>query len=279
MIGDLERRLAEVLGARLPAAVADELTVAVVGATRVDDDWHGTRHETVPGAAFPRRVVRLRCAVVLRLAGPDRAARLAGLDTLLYALDDPALRSALAPPPGTDPGFQLHGLTVDALTTPLTPTADEPVGVTATATGLFWPIGTPGVDAGEITEVRVRAGRVPITVRLPAAPFVAGGPAAPIDLMVVSAGGLTLRDDGTTSRPLDRLAVRLTTAGNRPGAGTLTGGAAGAATGVRLLDLADGATTVTYTPPAEPTRDILEIALARDGTLGTALARVPLPTH
>lgn len=279
VIGELERRLGDVLAARLPASVADEVTVAVVGASRIEDDWHGRRPETVPGAGTPRRVVRLRCALTFQVGGPDRAARLTGLDTLLYALDDPALRTALAPAPGTDPGFQLHTMVVDALTTPLVPDDEHPVAVTATATGLFWPVGTPGVDAGEITELQVRAGRVPITVRMPATPFTAGGAAAAIDLVVVPVGGLTIRADGTTVRPLDRIAVRLTTAGNRPGAGTLSGGSAGAAAGVRLLDLADGATSVTYTPPAAAARDVLEIALAREGTLGTALARVPLPTH
>jgi hypothetical protein len=278
VIGDLERRLGEVLAARLPAAVADEITVAVVGATRIEDDWHGRRPETVPGAGTPRRVVRLRCALRFQVGGPDRAARLSGLDTLLYALDDPALRTALAPEPATDPGFQLHTMVVDALTTPSAPDDENPVAITATATGLFWPVGTPGVDAGEITELQVRAGRVPLTVRMPATPFTAGGAAAAIDVVVVPVGGLTIRADGTTTRPLDRIAVRLTAAGNRPGAGTIGGGSPGTTAGVRLFDLVDGIASVTYTPPATAARDVLDVAMARDGTLGTALARIPLPT-
>ena len=294
MIRDLELRLAEVLGERLPAPFGGHVEAApvtgtpggsprvVVGAVLAEREpgpLGGDGPRVVPGDALPRRVLRARVQVDVRVEAADAAGReqqLAGLDALAYAVDDPGFRAALDPAPGTDPGFLLDSLDVVAAAFPFAP---EPVGaaVTLSALGSFWPVGTVGATGPSIVEVRVRAGLAPVEVVFPADPFLAGGPPGVLTLRTGAVGSLALSPAGPGTEPFGRLALRLARPGGKPGAGLLTGGAPGATPDIRLVDLTGGSATVTYTPPAEPGRDLLVVAL--DDAAGGASAeldRVPL---
>ncbi|MEV0644070.1 hypothetical protein AB0I28_02280 [Phytomonospora sp. NPDC050363] len=296
MIRDLELRLAEVLGERLPApfggrveaapaegapGAEPRVTVAAVSAERVVGQLGGEGTRVVAGSDLPRRVLRLACvltATVEPADGAGRAQEVAGLDALGYALDDPGLLKALDPAPGTDPGFQLDLLDLTGLAAP-TDTAEGPALARVAALGSFWPVGTVGATGPAIVEIRVRAGLAPIELVLPPDPFTAGGPAGTVTLRAGSAGTLRLRESGPSSEPFGKLALRLTAAGGKPGAGSLGGGAAGAEPGVRIVDLSGGSASVTYTPPAEAARDFLVVSLddAEGGAsaeLGRALLEV-----
>jgi len=271
MIADFEQRLADVLGARLPApfggnvvpapgeAGADPLIAVGVRHFEPLDEGFGAPPELVPGASDPRRVARLRCTVALAVHGAsDRASALRGIDDVLYAVDAPDLRdgSALRTDSG-DPGFL-----IDALALATGDVADDvtaaPTEVAVVAQGWFWPAGTPGETGVVIGEVRVRGAVLPIEI-IPAAPaLAAGGPPQALTLRVRPAG--LLRLGGSTPLPFGQVAVQLFAPGRRPGAGTLTGGTAGAA-GSRLLTLDDGVATFTYVPPAAAAVDELVIAL------------------
>ena len=296
MIRELELRLAEVLGERLPAPFAGRVDAAPVGgppgaapqivvgvrrADRLRPDFSSLRHEVVPGAGVPRRVVRLACDLALEVqpgSGADRAQQVAGVDALVYALDDPALLGALSAP--GDPGFLLDTLDLVEAGTPLHPTDPQvgAVGVSVRAVGMFWPVGVPGQAGDLIDTIRLREASLPVEVVLPAERLVAGGPAAAVGLRLPATGTLLVDADGTTAAPFGRLAVRLAAPGGKPGKGTLTGGTAGTPAGVRLVELARGAAELTYTPPAEPADDVLVVALDDgDGGAGVELGRTPLP--
>lgn len=294
MIRDLELRLAEVLGERLPAPFTGRVVaapvvggpgpqprvvVAVVSADRVVGQLGGDGPRIVAGSPLPRRVLRLSCvfsAVVEHADGAGREQEIAGLDALGYALDDPGLLKALDPAPATDPGFQLDLLDLTGLSAPTDP-VDGPVQATLSALGSFWPTGTVGASGPEIVEIRVRAGLAPVELVLPPDPFTAGGPAGTLTLRVGSVGTLRLRETGPATEAFGKLALRLVAAGGKPGAGTLSGGTAGTEPGVRLVDLSGGTASVTYTPPAEKARDFLVVSLDdAEGGASTELGRALL---
>lgn len=285
MIREFELRVAEVLGERLAAPLHGRVWAAqaagaagaqprvVLGAVAVvpDDAFlrAGPRTEVVPGATPPRRVLPLRCDLELRVEpgdDGDRGDQVAAVGALLDALGDPGLLPALAAAPGTDPGFLVDTLAATGAAAPLDPA--PPAAVTATATGLFWPVGATGETGVQITEIRVRAGALPLAVRLPVDAFVAGGPPGDVELRLAATGTLAVTGGGATTRPFGALALRLTAPGGGPGAGTLSGGAAGAQPGERLVDLVEGAASVTYMPPAAPARDMLVVAFDGGMELG-----------
>jgi hypothetical protein len=299
VISEFEARLADVLGARLPAPFGGRVRVApelpegtgpavLVSASEVeviDPDFSSARRpERVPGAEDPRRVLRARCAVrveVLPGSGEGRAQQVEGLDAALYGLDAPDVRdgSALAAD-GSDPGFLIQHARVTWATAPAEPKAEdaERVAVTMLAEGWFWPVGVAGETGREIGEVRLRQGVLPLDV-LPASPRpVAGGPGVELTVRLRGTGTLRLRGEPGPgpALPFGELALALAGPGGRPGAGTLEGGAAGA-DGVRLVPLGDGEASVTYVPPAEPGLDELVVALDDGaGGQGIELGRMPL---
>ncbi|GIG64562.1 hypothetical protein [Phytomonospora endophytica] len=294
MIRDLEVRLAEILGERLPApftgrveaapapgapGTEPRVVVAAVSAERVVGQLGGDGPRIVAGSSLPRRVLRLACVLTAVVEPADDAGReqqIAGLDALGYALDDPGLLKALDPPPATDPGFQLDRLDLTGLSAPTDP-ADGPVTATVAALGSFWPTGTTGASGPQVVEIRVRAGLAPVELVLPPDPFTAGGPAGTITLRVGGVGTLRLRETGPATEDFGKLALRLVAAGGKPGAGALSGGTAGAQPGVRLVDLSGGLASVTYTPPADAARDFLVVSLAdADGGTSTELGRALL---
>lgn len=287
MIAEFEQRLADLLGARLPAPFGGRVAVApgsavngaavLVGVRRFDrvDEGFGERPQQVPGATDPRRVARLRCQVSLVVRGAaDRAATLRGLDDVLYAVDAPDLRdgSALRLTTG-DPGFL-----IDSVMLAGGDVVDEgAVGLSAVgivAQGWFWPVGTPGQTGTVIGEVRVRGVVLPIELIRERASIAPGDP--PVGLIVqVRAAGL-LRLGSPPALPFGQLLVQLFSPGNRPGAGALTGGVA-AGDGGRLLPLTDGGAACSYEPPATASVDELVVSLDNgSGGAGVELGRFML---
>lgn len=282
MIAAFETRLADLLGQRLPAPLAGavdvapgrpaaRLLVSVTAATPIAEElWHA-RPERVPGDEAPRRVVNLRCDVLIEAKANARPDRVAALDAALYLLDGPDFQSAtaLAAPEGEDPGFVIRRLLVSRL--------EGATSALLTADGLFWPAGIAGQAGAEIRELLLRAPLLPLSL-IPAKPvLVAGG--APVDLEIAAAnagGGRIVRDGATPAGPL-MLRVRLVDAGGRPGAGELSGGVA-VPGGARRIPLAGGKAAVRYTPPAAPSLDLLVVALDREDGQGVELARFALAT-
>jgi hypothetical protein len=149
--------------------------------------------------------------------------------------------------------------------------------VNVAARGWFWPPGTPGQTGVRIGEIRARGVVLPIELSPAPAPVAGGAPIV-----------LTLRIRPTEPQrlggpqpppavlPFGRLAVRLFGPGNRPPAGSLSGGTAGT-DGSRLLDVAGGAASFSYAPPATQAVDQLVVALDDStGRQGVELARLPI---
>lgn len=295
MIRELEVRLAAVLGATLappfagrvdpapasgPPGDQPRIVVGVHRVARLSPDFGSPRHDVVPGAQAPRRVARLACELSLRVQPADTAGReqqLAGVDALVYALDDPALLAAL-PTPG-DPGFLLDALELVDATVPLDPaeTGAVPVAVSVRALGVFWPVGAAGQDGPVVRTVRVRGASLPVTVAPPPDPLAPGGPPAVIGLRLEATGTLVVDADEAAAAPFGRVAARLLTPDGKPGKGTLSGGVDGPAPGVRLFELTAGTAELTYTPPAEAATDLLVVTL--DTGEGVEVSRTELTTR
>jgi len=279
MITELEQRLADVLSARLPPpfggrvfaalsaapAGGPRIVVAVRKGDRVEPDLGAARLERTPGASGTRRVVRLSCTIELEVeadATGGRAQQLVGVDAALFALDDAELRSGDALRTAADTGFQVETRLVGV-------ELGERPRITLGAEGWFWPVGAEGVTGEPIGEIRVRAAVLPIQVALSSAP-VAGGPAVEVTITIGVAGRPRLADGPPLPHlPFGRLAVRVVDAGERPGAGIVSGGIVGD-DGSTLVDLGDGVARVTYTPPATAVTDHLVIALD-DGEDGSGI--------
>lgn len=289
MIAEFEQRLADVLGARLPAPFGGRVRVApgdvpasqpavlvgVVRAERLAEGVGGVPPRVAPGAADPRRVVRLRCELGVEVragSGQGREQQVLGTDATLFALDAPDLRRGTALAGGAaDPGFVIDELHVVHALAPLRPgpAPANPVALSAAAEGIFWPVGSAGQAGARIGEVRVRGAALPIEAGL-AEPPVAGGAAVGVTVRVDGTGVLRLRDgQAPAALPFGSLALALRGPGGQPGAGTLGGGAAGA-DGVRLVELDEDEATASYAPPADPASDELVVAL-EDGEQGLGL--------
>ncbi len=296
MISEFETRLAEVLGTRIggpftgrvdvaPGPAADAAARIVIGVTAAEalepDLGSSRRTEVLPGAAVPRRAVRLRCAVSLeaRTNPVDRAAQMKALDAALYALDARELRDGSALTDNTDRGFLIDDMRPAQLGAPLAPDGEAPLALRITATGLFWPVGVAGQAGEVIGEIRFRGGILPLELE-PAEPLlVAGGGAVDLTIRFGSATLLVKPPGPNPKLPFGAVAFAVTSAGGKPGKGTLGGGSAGAG-GVRIVTLSNDAATVTYTPPAQPGLDELIVAFD-DGEngLGIEIGRVPLRTR
>lgn len=269
MLRDFELGLADALGSQLPAPLAGavdaapardlaRVVVSVRGVEPVDDELLTRRPERAPGAADPRRVLRLHCETALEVrvpAGGTRADQVQALDRVLYLLGDPAFAdgSALQPTEAdADPGFLLQQLQLLRV--------ESPAVVVLGADGWFWPVGTAGEAGVAIRELRLRQAALPLLLE-PAAPrLVAGGAPVPLTLRLRAEGVLRLQATGPDRQPFGRLRLALTDAGGRPGAGVLSGGDA-VAGGARSVEVADGAVNVQYTPPAAPGIDYLVVQL------------------
>jgi hypothetical protein len=119
---------------------------------------------------------------------------------------------------------------------------------------------------------------LPVRVETSAAP-IAGGPPVDVTITIGVAGRLrAVAGAPLPALPFGRLALRLVDAGERPGAGTLSGGVTGD-DGSALVDVTDGVARAIYTPPAASATDHLVVALddGEDGAgieLGRQVLRV-----
>ena len=296
MLADLERRLAEVLGTRLPAPFGGRVSVApalpagpgpavqvAVGAVvPLDPDFGSVRLESAPGAADRRRVVRLRADVALAVTpeaggGGGRGQRVAGTDLLLHLLDAAEFRDGSALVEPGDPGFLLDALRITGAD--LRAEGAGPA-VALSVEGWFWPVGVAGETGEPIAEAHVRQFVIPITLRPAVSLLVAGTDPVPLELVFGATGTMVVTANGTTASPFGAVAVGLVGPGGGPGAGTLTGGDAGPG-GRRVLAVADGRATATYTPPAAPAIDQVVVSaflVDADGEarVGLELARFRL---
>jgi hypothetical protein len=265
MLADLERRLAQVLGQRLPApftgrvAVAPdgpagagpEIRLAIGEVARREPDLGAFRSEVAPGVAQRRRVARLSCEIALTVTpqpAAGRAQRVAAVDALLYLLDDPEFRSARALAQPGDPGFLLSTLGLAGAHLSPDSLAEPPPDVLLSAEGWFWPIGEVGEDGPAIAEAQLRQLVLPVDMRPIAARIIAGSPAVALRFELGAAGTMILRDGSVASDDFERIAVSLEGPDGGAGAGSLSGGMP-AAGGFRLVRVENDAASVTYQPP------------------------------
>jgi hypothetical protein len=285
LLSEFERRLADVLGARLPVPFRGGVDVApgrddaqVVLSVRhvepLDEHLFGMRPEVVPGAPTHRRVVRLRCDVSLDvrlLATQSRSTQLRALESVMYELDEPGFRSGarLQPTDGSDPGFLVQRMFVSL--------SDPPQSITLRAEGLFWPPDVPGETGVQIERAQVRISMQPINL-IPARPRLnAGGETLELVIEFGATGTMRIERGGrVTALPFGSIVVAVEDAGGRPGAGTLSGGNAGAGRS-RTIAVTGGRATFQYTPPAQPALDQLVVSLDDgEGGIGIELGRFPL---
>jgi len=297
MISEFEKRLAEVLGARLPdpfrgnvevasgtaGGTDPQILVGVQQAEVVEPDLGSRRPEIVPGSTDNRRVMRLNCTVGVEVragTGGNRGQQIQGLDAALYALDAPDFRNGTALITDADSGFLIQHMQLTQAIAPLNPTLPNLplIGLTLSAQGWFWVVGTIGESGRQIGEIRIRGVALPLKI-LPATPdLVVGG--SPIEftlrLAEISMLRLNQQPDALPQLPFGFLALTVVGSGGRPGAGQLSGGSPGSG-GVQLATLTEGTATIRYTPPAQPAIEELVVGLS-DGTggLGIELGRFAL---
>jgi hypothetical protein len=287
LLGDFETRLADVMGSRLAAPLAGAVDVSpgrdtsrlILGITsvlRLDDDLLSRRPELVPGDVAPRRVLRLRCTVVLDAKLPNggsRSDQIQAIDEALYLLEDNSMRdgSALLPGDNSDPGFLIRGMTVSG--------SVPPQSITIEADGFFWPKGTPGQLGPAIQEARIRSALEPLVLDPQPAVLAAGGPAMDFTITFGTSGTTTIAADGIQNSAYGTLVASLVDAGGRPGRGTLSGGVAGP-NGSRIYTVTNGSAALSYSPPAQPATEFLVVKLDDSaGGPGIELARFPLRTR
>jgi hypothetical protein len=299
MLADLESRLADVLGGRLPAPFAGRVFVApgpsgagqpalLVGVSSAEvlpsEFGSARRPEVVPGADDPRRVVRMRCTLRIQArasSGGGRPEEMAALDAVLYELDAGDLRDASALTAPGDPGFLLTRQAPRAVVVDHDDPTDRRLpAVVVDAEGWFWPPEVPGVTGEPIRAALVRMAQLPVALAPWPLNLRAGDPPVPLSIRVGSVGTMELEGGAPSSAPFGHLALRVLDAGGRPGAGSLTGGAAGPE-GSRLVTVEDGEARVDYVPPAGRARDRLVVAVAVPDTgdgpvVGVELARFTL---
>lgn len=291
MLTELESRLADVLGSRLPAPFAGRVRrrgaaapagsgpVVRLGVDRIEPlepDFSSVRPEVVPGADTRRRVVRLGVTIgidVLPQKADDRLQELLGVDAVVYEMQDPDMRSAkLLVQPG-DQGFLLDGMELAA--------GDlvSDAGLAVRVEGWFWPVGRPGESGREIERALVREFRLPLQLEL-GGPLEAGAAGVALGLRFGATGTLDVAAGSTTTSPFGSVALRLLDDGGGPGAGTLTGGQNGP-DATHLVAVTDGTAAVTYGPPAAPVVDHLVVSAYTqdadgDEHVGIELARFDL---
>lgn len=297
MLTDLEARLADVLGARLGAPFAGRVFVApgpndpdvallvgVRSAEVVEGTFGaGRRPEVVPGAADPRRVVRLRARLRVEVrpaAAGTRAQTMSALDALVYELDSPDLRSAAALGAPGDPGFLVTEQLPRAVVAVRDDGTDALPAVELEALGWFWPRNAPGVTGVPIAQALVRTAALPVALAPWPLRLRAGDPALPLTIRVGTTGTTTLSTGAPIVSAFGELAVRVVDAGGRPGAGSLSGGTPGP-NGSRLVTVDLDTATVTYQPPAAAAADLLVVSVGRADAgagpaIGMELARFPL---
>jgi hypothetical protein len=288
VLREFEAAMANALGTRLPAPLAGAVDVApgrnsarlVVRVRKVDAIEHdllSVRPERVPGADTPRRVLKLRCEVLLEIRVPAQGSRddgMQALDQTLYLLGSAVFAdgSVLLPTDDSDPGFVIQRLRFVQ--------SEPPVTIVLEAEGFFWPVGVAGQSGPEIVAIRLRQALRPLRLAPPRPLLVAAG--APIDLNIeFGAAGTFGIESGVdvAMLPFGSVVAAVVDDGGRPGAGGLTGGAEGPG-GARVLTVENGVATLRYTPPAQAAVDHLIVRLENnEGGPGIELGRFRLPVR
>ncbi len=289
MLSEFESRLAAVLGAGLPAPFAGRVTVdpatapgpgpgvrlAVVGASRLCEDFGSNRPEQLPERSTLHRVVRLEAQTMLTVAAADgegRAQEMLGVDNLLYLVDDRPFADGTALVEPGDQGFLIESLSIAEITPPT---------VTVTATGWFWPVGEPGQDGPQIERVMMRQATLPMALRRSRTRIFAGEGPLGLTLEVGTAGLSLERGQPVAAMPFGSLALRLVGRDGQPEEGTLSGGTDGP-DGHRLVLVGEAGATFDYTPPATPTDEDIVVSMfaepvaGADARVGFELARFTL---
>ena len=280
--------MANALGTRLPAPLAGAVDVApgrdvarivlrVRSAEPIEHDLRNVRPERVPGGVNPRRVLKLRCQLVLDVripAGGTRDDAMRALDATLFLLGTSSFAdgTVLIPADDSDPGFLIQRLRLVQTEPPLT--------VVVEVDGFFWPIGQAGQIGPEITAIRLRQALRPLRLA-PARPLlVAAGDPVDLNIEFGTAGTFAVGAGGDVDTlPFGAIVATVVDAGGRPGAGGLTGGADGPG-GARLLIVANGVASLRYTPPAQAAVDHLIVRLENnEGGPGMELGRFRLPVR
>jgi hypothetical protein len=289
VLREFENGLANALGTRLPSPLAgnvdvtpgrdvSRVVVRVRAASPIERDLLTVRPERVPGAANPRRVLRLRCEIELSIRVPDdetRVEAMTGHDAALYLLGSPAFAdgSVMLPTDDTDPGFVIQQMGLIQST--------PPNSIVLQAEGFFWPVGVAGQSGPAILAVRLRQALQPLRLA-PERPVLAAA-GAPVDFNIEfggASGTFEVETGGAVSRlPFGSIVVSVVDAGGRPGAGALTGGADGP-DGARVLAVENGVAALRYTPPAQAAVDHLVVRIENnEGGPGVELARFRLPVR
>ena len=265
------------LGAELPAPAAgavdvvpgdddSQVVVSVVHAVPVANDFLASRRERVPGADGSRRIVRLKCDVSLEVrlrANQTRDDRLKAFDAALFFIEDPAFRSGRTLDGGDpDPGFFLHQLTLRS--------CDPPTVLNLDAEGFFWPVGSTGQTGEPIVGVRLRVASEPLLLEPTAPLLIAGGPQVALTVRMGSKGAMDVREGSVARQPFGQLVLRLTDAGGRAGAGTLTGGDAGP-NGSRRITFSNGSAPFPGPPLRARPRSTSSTSRSKTARVGRAV--------
>jgi hypothetical protein len=286
MLTELESRLADVLGSRLPApftgrvrrrgadAPAGNGPVVRVGVDAIeplDPDFGAVRAERVPGSNDARRVLRL--GVTLKVSvepagGAGRLQELQAIDAIAYELQDPQMRTGARLTQPGDPGFLLDSLRVEA--SDFSAAAELRVR----AQGLFWPVGVVGETGREIERLLVREFRLPVRLQV-GGNLIAGGPEVPLQVQLGATGTMQLTAAGAELASFGAVALRLVDDAGDAGAGTLSGGDGGPQ-GSRIVAVTGGSASLGYLPPAQPAADQLVVSAFSNDRVGIELARFEL---
>lgn len=301
MIAAFEQRLAIVLGSRLAAPFAGRVRVTpgeglaggphiLVASSDVtpagSDLGIGRRPElTMQESARRLRVLRLAVTVELRVVPSDpteRSEAIQGMERVLYLIEtaDIAAGRALDAAPPADLGFRIARLGLLDARAPTLADEDGAAVIHLRAEGWFWPAGVVGETGPEIEEVRIRAAVLPLRLVGGPEPLIAGGAAAVLRLESGAVGEMQLRADAApAAAAFGTLSLALRRDDGRPGAGSLSGGAAGPA-GTRLVALTAAGAEFGYTPPDEAGSEDLVIRMADPTGVarGDVLGRFPLRT-
>ena len=283
MFTDFEQRLADVLGARLPPPLRGSVDVApgrpeaqvvlsVRHAEPLEEHLLTLRPEVVPGSTAQRRVLRLQCNVgfdVRLLNAQTRVDQMRAFDRLIYELDDPAFRPASRCSRAMRP-IQVSWCSAWRCRWPIRLRRSR--CRRTDSSGRSGPRARPASPSSTPASAR-RSSRWRCSLRIRGWPR-----RSAVDLAVQfgSVGTMRVGADGCTSLPFGSVVLAVVDAGGRPGAGTLSGGTAGAG-GARIIPVASGQVAFQYTPPPQAAADRLVVALENgEGGVGTELGRFPL---
>ena len=268
MLSDFETRLANLLGSELPVPFAGRVRrrgtqdpsgngpvvrLDVTGVTPMEPDFGSVRPEVVPGSNDRRRVLRLSATVGIEVEpqGNDRLQQMAGIESILYEMERPAMRTGAALVEPGDQGFLLDNLVVQPSTFGEAPEID------LAAQGWFWPVGEAG-EAGEaIRTALLREFRLPVSLDV-AGSLSAGGSAVDLALRFGTTATMGISADSASTAPFGAVALRVRDAGGATRAGAIVGGRPGPE-GTHLIDVGPDGITASYSPPSDPGTEVLSL--------------------